>query len=292
MNCSICPRQCNINRDVNIGFCNASSKLKVAKYMAHFWEEPIISGTKGSGAIFFSHCNLKCVYCQNYKISSLGEGKSISVQQLIDIIQQLENNGVHNINLVTPTHYTEQIIEALTLYRPKVPVVWNSNGYESVDTIKRIKDIVDIYLVDMKYMDSDLAFNLSKAKDYPQICAQAILEMRKNQPNDIISNGIMQKGVIVRHLVIPNEIQNSFDVLDWIYNNLGKNTYVSLMGQYTPYYFITQMDKYNKYNRPLKPIEYKRVINHLNKLEFDNGFYQDLSSSSETFIPDFGTFSE
>ena len=292
MNCNICPRKCNVNRDNNVGFCNANKNIKVAKYMVHFWEEPIISGTKGSGAIFFSHCNLKCVYCQNYKISSLGDGKQISINDFIDIIKRLELKGAHNINLVTPTHYTPQIVEALSIYKPKVPVVWNSNGYESVETIKRIKDVVDIYLVDMKYMDNNLALELSNAKDYPQVCTQAILQMRQNQPNDIIVDGLMQKGIIIRHLVIPNEVQNSFDVVDWVYNNLGKNTYISIMGQYTPYYLVTQLDKYAKYNRPIKPIEYKRVINHLQNLDFINGFAQELTSASENFIPDFDKFND
>lgn len=284
MNCNICPRKCNVNRSVNLGFCNASNDIKIAKYMPHFWEEPIISGTHGSGAIFFSHCNLKCVYCQNAQISHYGEGKYFSVEQFVDIVKQLENLGVHNINLVTPSHYTEQIISAFEIYKPSIPIVWNSNGYENVETIKRLKDIVDIYLVDMKYMDSDLALTLSKAKDYPQVCQQAIIQMRKNQPKDIIKNGIMKKGVIVRHLVLPNEVQNSFDVLDWIHSNMGNQTYVSLMGQYTPYHLAKAMPKYN---RPLKPIEYKRVVNHLNKLGFENGFVQELSSASEAFIPDF-----
>ncbi|MBQ7798166.1 MAG: radical SAM protein [Clostridia bacterium] len=291
MKCNICPRKCNVDRSINAGFCNANNSLKIAKYMVHYWEEPIISGTNGSGAIFFSHCNLKCVYCQNYQISSLGEGKHISTHKLIDIIKQLENKGVHNINLVTPSHYTNQIIEALTIYKSKVPIVWNSNGYESVNTIKRLKDLVDIYLVDMKYMDENLALNLSGAKDYPQICQQAILEMRKNQPQDIVIDGMMQKGVIVRHLVLPSEIQNSFNVLDWVNNALGKDTYISVMGQYIPYHLVTTQPQYAKYNRSLKPIEYKRVINHLNTLGFINGFYQDLSSASECFIPDFNKFS-
>ena len=292
MKCIICPRACDVNRDDNVGFCKATNNIQVAKYMVHFWEEPIISGTKGSGAIFFSHCNLKCVYCQNYKISSLGEGKDISAQGLIDIIKQLENKGVHNINLVTPSHYSKQIIKALSIYKPSIPIVWNSNGYESVETIKQLKNIVDIYLVDMKYMDENLALTLSKAKDYPTKCIQAILEMRKNQPNDIINNGIMQKGVIIRHLALPNEVENSFKVLDWIYNALGKDTYVSLMGQYTPYYLVTTSNEYSKYNRPLKPIEYKRVINHFINLGFTNGFCQDLTSSSENFIPDFDKFKD
>lgn len=284
MNCNICPRKCNINRNASIGFCNASNNLKIAKYMPHFWEEPVISATNGSGAIFFSHCNLKCVYCQNAQISHYGEGKHFTIEQFIDVVKYLESLGVHNINLVTPTHYTEQIISAFNTYRPTVPIVWNSNGYENVETIERIKDIVDIYLVDMKYMDSDLSLTLSKARDYPQVCQQAIIQMRKNQPNDIVENGIMKKGVIIRHLVLPNEIQNSFDVLTWINSSLGAQTYISLMGQYTPYHLAKDMPKYN---RTLKPIEYKRVVNHLKKLGFKNGFVQELSSASEVFIPDF-----
>lgn len=288
MKCNICPRKCNVERDNNIGFCQASNNLKIAKYMIHHWEEPIISGTNGSGAIFFSHCNLKCMFCQNYKISWFGEGKTVTVNEFIELIKQLELKGVHNINLVTPSHYSTQIVEALKIYKPKVPIVWNSNGYEDVETIKQLKDLVDIYLVDMKYMDNNLALELSKAKDYPQTCCKAILEMRKNQPIDIITDGIMQKGVIIRHLVIPNEVENSFSVLDWIYKNIGKYCYISIMGQYIPYHLAKD---YPKYNRPIKPIEYKRVLNRFNQLGFENGFCQDLSSASETFIPDFDKFS-
>ena len=284
MNCNICPRKCNINRSTGVGFCQASNNIKIAKYTPHFWEEPIISGSNGSGAIFFSHCNLKCVYCQNAQISHYGEGKYFSTDQFIDIVKHMETLGVHNINLVTPTHYTEQIIQAFNKYKPTIPVVWNSNGYESIEIIKRIKDIVDIYLVDMKYMDNDLALTLSKAPNYPEVCQQAILEMRKNQPKDIIENGLMKKGVIIRHLVLPNEIENSFNVLNWIHNNLGNQTYVSIMGQYTPYHLAKNIPQYN---RLLKPIEYKRVINHLDKLDFQKGFVQELSSANEMFIPDF-----
>ncbi len=292
MKCNMCPRHCNVDRDTTTGFCKASNNVKIAKYMVHHWEEPIISGTNGSGAIFFSHCNLKCVYCQNYQISWLGQGKNISTSELIDIIKQLEQSGVHNINLVTPSHYTDQIIEALNIYKPTIPIVWNSNGYESVDTIKKLKDIVDIYLVDMKYMDNNLSSNLSGAVDYPEICKNAILQMRHNQPKDIINNNIMQKGVIIRHLVLPNEIKNSFDVLDWISNTLGNQTYISVMGQYTPYHLATTLPQLSKYNRPLNPIEYKRVVNKLNNLGFINGFYQDLTSCNESFIPDFDKFSD
>lgn len=284
MKCNICPRNCNIDRDSMAGFCGADNSIKIAKYMLHMWEEPIISGTQGSGAIFFSHCNLKCVYCQNQQISSGGEGKEISVEQLIDIMKELEQKGAHNINLVTPTHYSEQIIQALTIYKPSIPVVWNSSGYEIEETIKRLKDLVDIYLVDMKYMDSELAFNLSKAKDYPEVCRAAILQMRNNQPTDIIHNGLMKKGLIIRHLVLPNEINNSFMVLDWLKDNLGKDTYISLMSQYTPCHLAKQIEKYN---RTLKIIEYKRVINHFNQLGFNHGFCQELDSASQCYIPDF-----
>ena len=289
MKCNICPRHCNIDRDKSLGFCKAPNTLKIAKYMLHGWEEPIISGTKGSGAIFFSHCNLKCVYCQNKQISADGLGREISIDGFINIIKELESAGAHNINLVTPTHYTEQIITAFNIYKPSIPVVWNSSGYENVEIIKRLKDIVDIYLVDMKYMDNNLAFTLSSAKDYPKKCAEAILQMRKNQPHDIIQDGIMQKGVIVRHLVLPNEVENSFKVLDWIYSNLGINAYISIMSQYTPCHLALNM---NNYNRPLKVIEYKRIINHINKLGFTNGFLQELNSASECFIPDFNIFND
>ena len=246
MNCTICPRKCNIDRTKTLGFCNATNNIQIAKYMLHMWEEPIISGTNGSGAIFFSNCNLKCVYCQNAEISSLGKGYPVSVEQLIDVMKELETLGAHNINLVTPSHYSKQIIEALKLYKPSIPIVWNSNGYESIEKIKQLKNLVDIYLVDMKYMDNELAFNLSKAKDYPEICQQAIIQMRKNQPSDIIENGLMKKGLIVRHLVLPNEVENSFSVLDWISTNLGTKTYVSIMSQYTPYHLATSMPKYNR----------------------------------------------
>ena len=153
MKCNICPRKCNADRDNGVGFCNATNTLKIAKYMTHHWEEPIISGNNGSGAIFFSHCNLKCIYCQNYQISWFGDGKEFSIQEFINIMKRLEANGVHNINLVTPSHYSNQIIEALKIYKPNIPVVWNSNGYENTETINQLKDLVDIYLVDMKYLD-------------------------------------------------------------------------------------------------------------------------------------------
>lgn len=284
MKCNICPRKCNVDRESASGFCQAPSQIKIAKYMLHMWEEPIISGENGSGAIFFSHCNLKCVYCQNEEISSGGKGISITVGHLVEIFKKLEKMGANNINLVTPTHYAEQIMEALDLYRPNIPIVWNSSGYDDVEVIHKLKNYVDIYLIDMKYMDEELSLNLSKAKDYPQICAKAILEMRKNQPEDVLENGLMKKGVVIRHLVLPNEVNNSFKVLEWIRDHLGVNTYISVMGQYTPCYKAKDMPRYN---RRLHAIEYKRVLNKLATLGFTNGFIQDLNSANERFIPDF-----
>lgn len=289
MKCNICPRKCDVDRSVGVGFCQAPEDIKIAKYMLHKWEEPIISGENGSGAIFFSHCNLKCVYCQNEDISSGGKGECVSVDKLVEIFKKLEDMGANNINLVTPTHYTEHIINALDIYRPNIPIVWNSSGYEDEEVVHKLRNYVDIYLVDMKYMDEGLAFNLSKAKDYPQICAKAILEMRKNQPKDIIVNGLMQKGVIIRHLVLPNEVENTFKVLGWINEHLGANTYISIMGQYTPCYKAKDMPKYN---RTLHNIEYKRVLNKINALGFNNGFIQDLNSASDSFIPDFNKFED
>ncbi len=283
MKCNMCPRKCNIDRDKVAGFCGAKN-LRVAKTMLHHWEEPIISGDKGSGAIFFSHCNLKCVYCQNWQISAKGQGKDITIEELIDIIKQLEQQGAHNINLVTPAHYTNEIIEALNIYKPAIPVVWNSSGYESVEEIKKLKDIVDVYLVDIKYMDNMLAKELSKAQDYPDVVKEAVQQMRLNQPKDVIKDNLMQKGVIVRHMVLPNEVENSFKVLDWVADNLGADTYISLMGQYTPCYLALDRERYN---RTLKPIEYKRVVNRLEKLGFTKGFVQELSSANACFIPDF-----
>ena len=290
-NCNICPRKCNVNREINFGYCGSMQKVKVAKVMIHYFEEPPISGidengkkANGSGAIFFSNCSLRCVYCQNYQISSNYEGKEIGIETLADIFKQLENAGVNNINLVTPTHYTLQIIEALKIYRPKIPIVWNTSGYETVETIKLLKDYVDIYLTDFKYFDGDLAKLLSNAGDYPKVCKIATLEMRKNQPEDVFENGLMKKGMIIRHLVLPNQTKNSKDVIDWVYENLGNNVYFSLMSQYVPMYKAKEMEGFN---RKITPLEYKILVSKLNSLNFKNVFLQDLSSAFDIFTPDF-----
>lgn len=284
MICNLCPRKCNVNRDLKSGFCGVSNTLKAARAQLHFWEEPIISGTNGSGTIFFSGCNLKCVYCQNYNISKENFGKDITTQRLAEIFKELENAGAHNINLVTPSHYVKQIVEALNIYKPKIPVVYNTSGYDSVEELKMLEGYVDVYLTDLKYYSSELSQKYSSAKNYFEVCSLAIKEMIRQQPKNVMENGLIKKGVIIRHMVLPNCINDSFKVLDWIKNNLGEDVIVSVMGQYTPYF---NASKFPEINRKLKPVEYKLVINHFNKLGLKNGFMQSLDSADENFIPPF-----
>lgn len=284
MICNLCPRKCNVNRDLKSGFCGVSNTLKVARAQLHFWEEPIISGTNGSGTIFFSGCNLKCVYCQNFNISKENFGKDITTQRLAEIFKELENAGAHNINLVTPSHYVKQIVEALNIYKPKIPVVYNTSGYDSVEELKMLEGYVDVYLTDLKYYSSELSQKYSSAKNYFEVCSLAIKEMIRQQPKNVMENGLIKKGVIIRHMVLPNCIDDSFKVLEWIKNNLGEDVIVSVMGQYTPYF---NASKFPEINRKLKPVEYKLVINHFNKLGLKNGFMQSLDSADENFIPPF-----
>ncbi len=282
--CESCPRKCGINRNEKNGFCGVK-KLKVAKVYLHKWEEPPISGTNGSGTIFFSGCNLKCVYCQNSEISFGAVGKEITVERLVEIFKELELKKAHNINLVTPTPHVFEIIEALKIYKPKIPIVYNTSGYESEEIIKLLKDYVDIYLTDLKYYDKKLSKTLSGAENYFEVATKAILQMRKNQPKDVFDdNGIMQKGVIIRHLVLPSCTNDSVKILDWIFNNLGDNTIISIMGQYVPCF---KANGYDFINKKLKPIEYKRVVNYFNLLGFKNGFMQSLDSASDEYIPSF-----
>lgn len=289
--CNICPRNCNVDRDKNFGFCKSLNQIKIAKVMKHYFEEPLISGTKedgtlanGSGAIFFSSCNLRCSYCQNSEISSGGYGKEISIQTLVSLFHQLEDAGANNINLVTPTHFSTQIIEALKIYKPKIPIVWNTSGYEKPETIRLLDGLVDIFLTDIKYFDKSSAKKYSFAENYPEFCKASTLEMRKIVPNDIIQNGLMKKGIIIRHLVLPNQTKDSLEIIDWINSNLGNKTYLSLMSQYTP---VFKASDFNEINRRITPLEYKVLINKLNKLNFQNVFLQDFESANSCYTPDF-----
>lgn len=281
MNCNICPRNCDVDRKKNCGYCK-SKKLKIAKFMPHFWEEPIISGTNGSGAIFFSNCNLNCVFCQNYEISQKGKGEEITIKQLVEIFKKLEKQKVHNINLVSPSHYTNEIISALKIYKPKIPIVWNSNGYEKPESIELLKDYIDIFLVDLKYFDNKIAIKYSNAPQYFEYASKSILKMREIQPKDVIKNNLMQKGLIIRHLILPTHYNDSIKILEWIEKNLGNCTYISLLSQYIPL-----NNALAPINRKISPLEYKIVVNYAYKLNFENCFCQELDSANEKFIPKF-----
>lgn len=285
MVCNMCPRKCNIDRSEKAGFCGMNDKIKIARAELHFWEEPCISGTKGSGTVFFSGCPLKCVYCQNSDISSGGFGKEITVERLSSIFRELEEKGAHNINLVTPTHYSEQILEALKIYRPNIPIVYNCSGYESTETLKKFKNIVDIYLTDIKYFDSDVSEKYSKAKDYFEVTSEAVKEMIRQQPENIFDdNGIMIKGVIIRHLVLPLNLTQTRKILEWIKNNLSDNVIISLMSQYIP---LGKACEHKEINRRLTTREYEKALDMFDEFGFENGFMQELSSSKEDFIPPF-----
>lgn len=287
MNCNMCPRKCNIDRNTRLGFCGQREKVRISKVMLHHFEEPCISGDetmKGSGAIFFAGCNLKCVYCQNYPISHKNKGKDVSIKKLAKIFKKLEKKGALNINLVTPTHYQTQIVEALKIYKPNIPIVWNSSGYESQESIQKLKDYVDIFLVDMKYMDNNLARKYSNAENYVENCIDTILTMKKLIPNNEFASSIMKHGLIIRHLILPGLTEDSLRVLDWISDNIGQETIVSLMSQYEPRYGA---NKFPEINRKITPLEYKRVIAHALKLNLLNCYTQDLSSADSKYTPKF-----
>lgn len=283
MICNTCPRKCSVDRAVNKGYCGVGEQPVLAKAMLHKWEEPIISGSSGSGAIFFSGCNLKCVYCQNYQVSH-GKGKAVSIQRLADIFKELEDKGANNINLVTASHYIDAVKSALDIYRPNIPIVFNCGGYESENAVKSLKGYIDIYLPDFKYADNILAKKYSNASNYFECASKAIKLMREQVGEDVIIDGLMKKGMLIRHLVLPNHVDNSLQVIDWFNNNLSKDSYISLMGQFCP---MGRAKEYAELSRPLKPLEYKLVVNRLDKYGFNNAYIQDLSSSDNKYTPDF-----
>lgn len=283
MLCNICPRGCNINRETNVGYCGINDKIEISKVMLHYGEEPFLTkDNKPSGAIFFAGCNLKCVYCQNYEISN-SRGKQISIETLVSLYKQLEDAGASNIDLVTPTHFSNLIIESLKIYKPKIPVIFNCGGYESIETIKNLLNYVDVFLFDFKYFDDKYAIKYSKAPHYFETASKAIALAIKNKPN-IFSDGQMTQGVVIRHLCIPTLTEDSKHVLEYIANNFGKDTYISLMSQFTP---TINTNSFPEINRKLKPIEYKIVLNYAIKLGLNHVLIQDLSSSGEEMIPDF-----
>ena len=282
MICNLCPRKCSAERNETEGkgFCGLGTLPRVARVAPHMWEEPCISGEKGSGAVFFSGCTLRCVFCQNYAISANNNGRTIKVSELAEEFKKLEAIGVHNINLVSPTPYIGAIIEALEIYRPKIPIVYNSSGYENVETLRRLEGYVDIYLPDFKYADDELAVRYSKAPNYVETATNAVKEMLRQTGEPVFDGEMMRSGVIVRHLVLPNHTKNSVRCLEHISENF-KGALVSLMGQYTPVYKALENEKLN---RKITRREYDKVKSKLFELELD-GFAQELSSADEKYIP-------
>ena len=286
-NCMLCPRKCGVNRYEKKGVCGATNQVKLAYYCLHNWEEPVISGYNGSGTIFFSNCNLKCVFCQNKKISTGGYGKYISNKKLGTIMLELQNSGAHNINLVTPTHYVPQIVSVLKKIKDKdlsIPVVYNTSSYENVGTLKMINELVDIYLADLKFFDDNLAFNYSNCKNYFETASLAIDEMYRQVGNFKIENGLMSKGLIVRVLILPGHTDDAIKIIDYLYETYKDNIIISIMNQYTP---INKIKNFPNLNRKVTKNEYDKVINFAISLGIKNAFVHEGEASEESFIPTF-----
>lgn len=285
--CEICPRKCKVNRYEKKGYCRCDDKVKIALVSKHYFEEPCISGRNGSGTIFFSNCNLNCIFCQNHDISQGGKGIDVTIERLAEIMLEQQERGANNINLVTPTMYVEQIIKAIDIAKDgglNIPIVYNTNGYEEVETIKKLAGYIDIYLPDFKYFTNELAIKYSKAPNYFEKVTSALLEMQSQFDEYVFDGEIMKKGMIVRHLVLPNHIQNSKNVLKWIKENLREDIYVSVMAQYFPNYKAVGDELIG---RKLSFSEYRKIEQYFYGLDIKNGYIQDLGKHEEEFVPDF-----
>lgn len=288
-NCNICPHRCGVNRlEGKKGRCRADDKVKIALVSLHNFEEPCISGKNGSGTVFFSNCNLNCVFCQNFEISQNGNGKNISIEELANIFIDQQNNNAENINLVTPTMYIYQITEAIKIAKKNglhIPIVYNSNGYENVETLKLLKSYIDIYLPDLKYSNNEIAYKYSGIKNYFENAINAIMEMYDQVGTPTLDkNGIMKKGLMIRHLILPNNLQNSKDVLKWINDNMNNKVFVSVMAQYFPTY---KSMEYPEISQKLTQEEFDEIENYLYTLELENGYIQELGSHEEEYVPNF-----
>ena len=293
-NCTLCPRKCGVNRTKGErGICGLGDGIVAARAALHMWEEPVLSGTEGSGAVFFSGCSMHCLYCQNYEISGFAPaGREISVERLAEIFTELEGKGANNINLVTGTHFIPSIRDALVLAKNRglsIPVVYNTSGYESAESLKLLSGLVDIYLPDFKYLYKETAASLSKAADYPEVVKEAIAEMYAQVGNpQFDERGMMKRGVIVRHLVLPGHTKEAMAILDYLYETYGDCIYISIMNQYTP--FPGRLEAVNapdELKRRVTKREYARVIDHALSIGIKNGFTQEGKAASESFIPSF-----
>lgn len=288
-NCLLCPRKCGINRRTGqTGVCGVSSEIKVARAALHYWEEPCISGKRGSGAVFFSGCSLHCVFCQNREISDGKEGKVISKERLSDIFMELAGKGANNINLVTPGQYIPDIVWAVNDAKSrgmKLPIIYNTSGYENVTELKLLEGIVDVYLPDFKYMDSTLSAMYSRAKDYPSVAKQALSEMVRQQPDVVIDDatGLIQKGVIVRQLLLPGHVNDAKAVLKYLYDTYHDHVYISMMSQFTP----IALKDYPEINRTVTRREYERLVDYALEIGITNAFIQDGDVAKDSFIPAF-----
>ena len=288
--CEICPHKCRIDRTKNqIGRCKSTDKVKIALYSIHDFEEPCISGKNGSGTVFFSNCNMNCIYCQNYEISQEGRGKEISIEELAEIFIEQQNRNVENINLVTPTSYVLQIIEAIKIAKSnglKIPIVYNTNGYERVETLKLLKGYIDIYLPDLKYYEDKIGKKYSKIDNYFEIATKAIQEMyRQVGAPKLDERGIIKKGLMIRHLVLPNNIENSKKVLKWIKENIDENVYIDIMAQYFPTYKARES---LELERKLTKEEYEEIEQYVYELDIKNGYMQELGEHEEEYVPKWG----
>lgn len=287
--CLLCPRKCGINRSTGqTGVCGVSSEIKVARAALHYWEEPCISGKRGSGAVFFSGCSLHCVFCQNREISDGKEGKVISKERLSDIFMELAGKGANNINLVTPGQYIPDIVWAVNDAKSrgmKLPIIYNTSGYENVTELKLLEGIVDVYLPDFKYMDSTLSARYSRAKDYPSVAKQALSEMVRQQPDVVIDDatGLIQKGVIVRQLLLPGHVNDAKAVLKYLYDTYHDHVYISMMSQFTP----IALKDYPEINRTVTRREYERLVDYALKIGITNAFIQEGDVAKDSFIPAF-----
>lgn len=288
LKCNLCPRNCGVNRINSAqGFCKAGANPKLALVRSHLWEEPPISGTQGSGTLFFSHCNLGCVFCQNHEISHGGYGVEITLDRLVEIFLEQQARGVHNINLVSPTHFIPQIATALIQAKREgltIPIVYNTNGYESLEGLCLLDGLIDIYLPDFKYWDDTLGETYSRISHYREFATTAILEMRRQVGEDVFIAGLMKKGLIIRHLVLPSHYRDSFLILDWIKEHLGDTTYVSLLNQYTPMYLARQI---KPLSRRLTTFEYEKVTDYFLEIGLTLGFSQKRSAANQDYTPIF-----
>ena len=278
--CSLCPNFCKVDKKFQAGACGTSGQIKIAKYYLHPFEEPLISGSKGSGTVFFCGCSLKCVYCQNFELSRNLRGKEISVKELSDIFKKLEDMGAHNINLVSPTHYSDKIIEALSIYKPSIPVVYNTHGYENVDIIRELFSFVDVFLPDVKFFSSLLSKRYCGKENYFETASKAV-ELMMNKPLIIGNDGLLKSGTIVRHLVLPTCTSDSKKILDW-FSTYKDKAYINIMSQYTPF---GDIDAFPELKRKLTKREYEMVIDYAISLGIEKAFYQGFKSSGEEYIP-------